>query len=155
VCGSFWGVEIFFKMAAVAMVTKVQNGWLPNHGYQFPTSKSTWKPNFDQIGRIFVFWRPFWIQNGRHSKPTMDINSQHHNRYKMVAKYKNPPIWEKFGFQVDYDVANWYSSLVCYGARNRMKLSRNFVWRVHIILRLTNFRMVAVATKNVKNLSKY
>ena len=24
--------------------------WLPNHGYQFPTSKSTWKPNFAQIG---------------------------------------------------------------------------------------------------------
>jgi hypothetical protein len=24
--------------------------------------------------RIFVFWRPFWIQNGHHSKPTMDIN---------------------------------------------------------------------------------
>jgi hypothetical protein len=28
--------------------------------------------------RIFVFWRPFWIQNGRHSKSTMTINSQHH-----------------------------------------------------------------------------
>jgi hypothetical protein len=27
-------------------------------------------------------------------------------RYKMVAKYKNPLIWTKFGFQVDYDVAN-------------------------------------------------
>jgi hypothetical protein len=27
-------------------------------------------------------------------------------RYKMAAKYKNPPIWAKFGFQVDYDVAN-------------------------------------------------
>jgi hypothetical protein len=27
-------------------------------------------------------------------------------RYKMAAKYKNPPIWVKFGFQVDYDVAN-------------------------------------------------
>ena len=92
--------------------------WLPNHGYQFPTSKSTWKPNFVQIGgflyfgghfgfkmatianqrwisirniiiyletkfhpnrRIFVFWRPFWIQNGHQSKPTMNINSQHHN----------------------------------------------------------------------------
>ena len=92
--------------------------WLPNHGYQFPRSKSTWKPNFAQIGgflyfgghfgfkmaaianrrwisirniiiyletkfrpnrRIFVFRRPFWIQNGRHSKPTMHINSQHHN----------------------------------------------------------------------------
>ena len=29
--------------------------------------------------RIFLFWRPFWIQNGHHSKPTMDINSQHDN----------------------------------------------------------------------------
>jgi hypothetical protein len=37
-------------------------------------------------------------------------------RFAMVAilnpkwppKYKNPPIWAKFGFQVDYDVANWY-----------------------------------------------
>jgi hypothetical protein len=29
--------------------------------------------------RIFVFWWPFWIQNGRHSKSTMNINSQHHN----------------------------------------------------------------------------
>jgi hypothetical protein len=25
---------------------------------------------------------------------------------KMTAKYKNPPIWAKYGFQVDYDVAN-------------------------------------------------
>jgi hypothetical protein len=34
-----------------------------------------------------------------------------------------------------------------------IKLSRNFVWHgVHIILRLRNFRMAAVATKNVKNL---
>jgi hypothetical protein len=29
--------------------------------------------------RIFVFWRPLWIQSGHHSKPTMNINSQHHN----------------------------------------------------------------------------
>jgi hypothetical protein len=28
---------------------------------------------------IFVYWWPFWIQNGHHSKPTFDINSQHHN----------------------------------------------------------------------------
>ena len=53
--------------------------WLPNHGYQFPTSKSTWKSNFAQNRRIFVFWRSSWIQKGRHSKPTMAINSQHHN----------------------------------------------------------------------------
>ena len=29
---------------------------------------------------------------------------------KWPPKYKNPPIWTKFGFQVDYDVANWYPS---------------------------------------------
>jgi hypothetical protein len=74
---------------------------------------------------IVVFWRPFWIQNGHHSKTTMDINSQHHNLlgsqisskledFCILAAifdskwrhYKNPPIWTKFGFQVDYGVAN-------------------------------------------------
>ena len=29
--------------------------WLPNHWYQFPTSKSTWKPNFAQIGESLYF----------------------------------------------------------------------------------------------------
>ena len=29
--------------------------WLPNHGYQFPKSKSTWKPNFAQIGGSLYF----------------------------------------------------------------------------------------------------
>ena len=30
-----------------------------------------------------------------------------HFESKMAAKIKkNPPIWAKFGFQVDYDVAN-------------------------------------------------
>ena len=89
--------------------------WVPNHGYQFPTSKSTWKPTFAQIGGFLYFgghfgfkmaaienqrwisiirniiiylqtkFRPnrriflFWIQNGRQSKPTMNINSHHHN----------------------------------------------------------------------------
>jgi hypothetical protein len=28
--------------------------WLSNHGYQFPTSKSTWKSNFAQIGRFCI-----------------------------------------------------------------------------------------------------
>jgi hypothetical protein len=41
--------------------------WLPNHGYISPKSED------------FCIWWPFWIQNGHHSKPTMDINSQHHN----------------------------------------------------------------------------
>jgi hypothetical protein len=29
----------------------------------------------------------------------------------MVAKIQKSPIWAKFGFQVDYNVANWYPSL--------------------------------------------
>ena len=29
--------------------------WLPNHRYQFPTSKSTWKSNFAQIGGFLYF----------------------------------------------------------------------------------------------------
>ena len=71
----FW---IFFKPqklshTTVDIPTKRIIIWLPNHGYQFPTSK--FRPN----RRIFVFWRPFWIKNGRHSKPMMNINSQHHN----------------------------------------------------------------------------
>ena len=41
----------------------------------------------------------------------------------MAAKYKNPPIWAKFGFQVDYDVANWYPSLVCYGSHFDSKMA--------------------------------
>ena len=45
-------------------------------------------------------------------------------KFKMAAaKYKNPPIWTKFGFQVDNDVANWYSSLVYYGGHFDSKMS--------------------------------
>ena len=44
--------------------------------------------------------RPFWFA-------ILAILNQ-----KWPPKYKDPPIWAKFGFQVDYDVTNWYSSLV-------------------------------------------
>ena len=39
-------------------------------------------------------WQPFWFA-------MVAILNQ-----KWQPKYKNPPIWAKFGFQVDYDVAN-------------------------------------------------
>jgi hypothetical protein len=47
---------------------------------------------------IFVFWGPFWIQNGRHSKPTMDINSQHHNLLgnQISPKSEDFCIWRPF-----------------------------------------------------------
>ena len=109
----------------------------------------------------------------------------------MAAKYKNPPIWAKFGFQGDYDVANWYSLLVCFGGHFESKMATKIqkssdlgkIWFpsrlwccelifivglpwcseldetfqkfcltcVHIILRLSNFRMAAVATKKREN----
>ena len=46
-------------------------------------------------------------------------------RYNMAANYKNHPIWAKFGFQVDYDVTNWYSSLGCYGGQFEFKMAAN------------------------------
>jgi hypothetical protein len=73
----FWIVSTPQKLphTTVDIPTKWIIIWLPNHGYQFPTSKSTWKSNFVKIGGFLYFV----IQNGHHSKPTMDINSQHHN----------------------------------------------------------------------------
>ena len=90
----FW---IFFKPqklshTTVDIPTKWIIIWLPNHGYQFPTSK--FRPN----RRIFVFWRPFWIKNGRHSKPMMNINSQHHNLLgsQISPKSEDFCIWRPF-----------------------------------------------------------
>jgi hypothetical protein len=89
--------------------------------YQFPTSKSTRKPNFAQIGG-FCIWRPFCTlvtmataailiffstpQKLPHT--TVDIPTKFHEAMVAILnpKYENPPIWAKFGFQVDYDVVN-------------------------------------------------
>jgi hypothetical protein len=61
---------------------------------------------------------------------------------KWPPKYKNPPIWAKFGFQVDYDVANWYLSfgshiisyLVVFAPFLTMSPKRSF--RRHIVFAL-------------------
>jgi hypothetical protein len=53
-------------------------------------------------------WKYFngngYLQGVRHAAPYGD----HFGLLWWLSKYKNPPIWAKFGFQVDYDVANWY-----------------------------------------------
>ena len=56
--------------------------------------KTKFRPN----RRIFVFWRPFWIQNSRHSKPTMNINLQHHNLLgnQISPKSEDFCIWRLF-----------------------------------------------------------
>ena len=53
--------------------------------------------------RIFIFWPPFWIQNGHHSKPTMDINLQHHNLLGSQISSKS----EDFYILADIFLSKW------------------------------------------------
>jgi hypothetical protein len=52
---------------------------------------------------------------------------------KWLPKYPNPPIWTKFGFQIDYDGANLYPSLVCYGGHFESKMAPKYknppIWK--------------------------
>ena len=77
-------------MAAVAMVTKVQNG---SQIQKSSDLAEIWFPSrlwcCKLISIVGLLWWPFWIQDG----------------------YQNTKIllfWTKFGFQVDFDVGNWY-----------------------------------------------
>ena len=58
---------------------KMDHNMAPKPWISIPNIKIYLETKFRPNQRIFVFWQPFWIQNGRNSKPTMDINLQHHN----------------------------------------------------------------------------
>ena len=77
-----------FKMAAIA-----NQRWI-----SIPNIKIYLGTKFRPNRRIFVFWQPFWIQNGRHSKVTMNINSQHHNLLgnQISLKSEDFCIWRPF-----------------------------------------------------------
>ena len=75
-----------FSVFAVSMATyyggysyKVDHNMAPKPWISIPNIKIYLETKFRSNRRIFIFWWSFWIQNGHHSKPTMDINSQHHN----------------------------------------------------------------------------
>ena len=57
-----------------------------------------WKWIFTGSKTCCTIWQPFWLAMAAILNP------------KWPPKYKNPPIWAKFGFQVDLALANWYSS---------------------------------------------
>ena len=57
------------------------------------------KMNRFQCKTCYIIWRPFWFAM------VAILNPQ------WLPKYKYPPICAKFGFHVDYDVANWYPSV--------------------------------------------
>ena len=48
---------------------------------------------------------------------------------KWPPKYKNPPIWAKFGFQVDYDVANnihrWFAMAAILNPKRPPKIQKS------------------------------
>ena len=48
-------------------------------GYQFARAKSTWKPNFPQIGGFLYFGGHFGFKMSAIANQMMNINSQHHN----------------------------------------------------------------------------
>jgi hypothetical protein len=47
--------------------------------------------------------------------------------------YKNPPIWAKFGFQVDYDVANWYPKFTEMLSTMRDEDKRRSFWKLKFL----------------------
>ena len=74
---------------------KVDNNMAPKPWIPIPNIKIYLEIKFRPNRRIFVFWWPFWIQNGRHRKRTMDINSQHHNllENQILSKSEDFCIW--------------------------------------------------------------
>jgi hypothetical protein len=77
---------------------KVDYYMAPKPWISIPNIKIYLQTNFRLNRRIFVFWRPFWIQNGHRSKPTMTINSQHHNLLgsQILPKSEDFCIWRPF-----------------------------------------------------------
>jgi hypothetical protein len=84
------------KSETIDKMVTIANQWLISICNIIIYLEIKFRPN----RRIFIFWPPFW-----------------------PPKYKNPPIWTKFGFQVDYDIANWYPSLVYYGGHVESKMA--------------------------------
>ena len=70
----------------------------PKPWISIPNIKIYLETKFRPNRRIYVFWWPFWIQNAHHSKPTMDINSQHHNLLgnQISPKSEDFCIWRPF-----------------------------------------------------------
>jgi hypothetical protein len=92
-----------FKMAAISKWPPFKNG----HHFKMAANikikkivknskikRFQWKWIFRGSKTCCTIWRPFLFAMVAILNP------------KWPPKYKNPPIWTKFGFQVDYDVAN-------------------------------------------------
>jgi hypothetical protein len=114
------------------MAVKIQKSsdlgeiWFPSRFWCWELISMVWESYYDPLCRNLH--RSMWQLLGGWKKIQNGGRCHGNQGIKWPPKYKNPPIWAKFGFQVDFDVGNWYPSLVCYGARNWMKFSRIFVW---------------------------
>jgi hypothetical protein len=79
--------------------------------YQFARARSTWKPNFAlKIQKLKRFqWK--WIFTGSKTCCTIWRLFWFAMDSKWPPKYKNPPIWAKFGFQVIYNSTKFHEIL--------------------------------------------
>ena len=68
---------------------------------------------------------------------------------KWPPKYKNPPIWAKCGFQVDYDVANWYPFF-----GSHVMILQIISYIVLIIILLLSFFLSFFRQKFVRHISR-
>ena len=85
-------LKIKMTLNAIFIITKIKMATIANQRWISIRNiiiylETKFRPN----RRIFVFWRQFWIQNGCRSKPTMDINSEHHNLFgnQILSKSEN------------------------------------------------------------------
>jgi hypothetical protein len=101
-----FGVNITFVCTLVAMATATiliffNLRWIFLQSFmKFDERRFQWKWIFTGSKTCCTILRPFRFAMAAILNP------------KWSPKCKNPPIWAKFGFQVDYDVANWYSNLL-------------------------------------------
>ena len=84
----FWNFQNghYFKMATNIKIKKIAKN--------SKMKRFQWKWIFTGSKTCCTIWRPFWFAMAAILNP------------KRPPKYKYPPILTKFGFQVDYDVAN-------------------------------------------------
>ena len=110
VWGSFWGVEIIQNGArchgnqGAKNVKFTPNRMAANIKIKKIVKNSKmktfqWKFIFIGSKTCCTILRPYWLAMAAILNP------------KWPPKYRNRRLWARFGFQVDYDVANWYPKL--------------------------------------------
>ena len=110
-------IFVFWRPPNTKILRFGQN-WFPSRLWCCKLISTVWEPCYDPSDHIISCYYYYYYYSSSTSSRCDFVRPN--SRRLMIrsilnfTKYKNPPIWKKFDFQVDYDVANWYQSLVCY-----------------------------------------